>query len=62
MEAAAAVPRLEASELCTSGAVEAGTAMVAVTVTLPAVTAMVTADGSTRARRAMAARREVVSS
>ena len=50
VEAAAAVPRVEASEVSTAaGVVEAGTAMVAVMSTLPAVTAMVTSDVSTPA-------------
>ena len=50
IEAASAVPRAEESEVCTSSAVmEAGTAMIAVMITLPAVTAMVTSDWSTPA-------------
>ena len=50
VEAAAVVPRLEESEVCTVAAVmEAGTAMVAVMSTLPAVTAIVTSDLSTPA-------------
>jgi len=49
-EAAEAVPRVDESEVCTSSAVmEAGTAMVAVIITLPAVTAIVTSDWSTPA-------------
>ena len=47
MEAAAAVPRVEASEVCTAVVVvEAGTAMMAVMSTLPAVTATVTATAT----------------
>ena len=50
VEAAAAVPRVEASEVCTAAAVvEAGTVMVTMMSTLPAVTAMVTSDLSTPA-------------
>ena len=46
-EAAAAVPRVEASEVCTAaGVVEAGTAMVAVMITEPAATLMVTSEAS----------------
>ena len=45
VEAASAVPRLEESEVCTcSAVVEAGTAMVAVMITLAAVTWIVTSD------------------
>ena len=45
VEAASAVPRVEESEVSTtSGAVEAGTAMVAVMRTLPAATSIVTSD------------------
>ena len=52
-EAAAAVPRVEASEVCTSSAdIEAGTAMVAVMRTLAAVTLIVTSDLSTPAASA----------
>ena len=46
-EAAAAVPRVEASEVFTAaGVVEAGTAMVAVMITEPAATLMVTSEAS----------------
>ena len=46
-EAAAAVPRVKASEVCTAaGVVEAGTAMVAVMITEPAATRMVTSEAS----------------
>ena len=49
-EAAAAVPRVEESESCTTSAVvEAGTAIVAVMRTLAAVTRIVTSDLSTPA-------------
>ena len=45
VEAASAVPRLEESEVCTWSAVmAAGTAMVAVMITLAAVTWIVTSD------------------
>eukprot|EP00964_Phaeocystis_antarctica_P056075 scaffold33051_cov69-Phaeocystis_antarctica.AAC.2 len=48
--AAAAVPRVEASDACTAAAVvEAGTAMVAVMITLAAATLTVTSDVSTPA-------------
>ena len=57
-EAAAAVPRVEESEACTAAAVvEAGTAMVAVMITLAAATAMVTSDLSTAAAVAMPCRK-----
>ena len=50
VEAVAAVPRVEESEVCTAaGVVEAGTAMVAVMSTLPAATLIVTSDLSTPA-------------
>ena len=50
IEASAAVPRVEESEVCTAAAVvEAGTAMVAVMSTLPAVMAILTSDLSTPA-------------
>ena len=62
VEAAAAVPRVEASEVSTAAAVvEAGTAMVAVMSTLPAVTAMVTSDVSTPAAVATPCRKLEVS-
>jgi hypothetical protein len=49
-EAAAAVPRVEESEVCTVAAVmEAGTVMVAVMITLAAATLIVTNDLSTPA-------------
>ena len=52
-EAASAVPRVEASEVCTSSAaIEAGTAMVAVMRTLEAATRIVTSDSSTPAASA----------
>ena len=62
-EAAAAVPRVEASEVCTAaGVVEAGTAMVAVMITEPAATLMVTSEASsTPAAVAIFCRRLVVS-
>ena len=61
-EAAAAVPRVVVSEVCTAAAVEeAGTAMVAVMITLAAVTSMVTSDLSTPAAVATACRRLEVS-
>ena len=57
-EAVAAVPRVEASEVCTSAAVvEAGTAMVAVMSTLAAATVTVTAETSTLAAAAIELRR-----
>ena len=50
VEAASAVSKRAASELCTLSAVmEAGTAMVAVMITLAAVTLIATSDSSTRA-------------
>ena len=50
VEASAAVPKLEESEVCTASAVvEAGTAMVAVMRTLAAATRIVTSDWSTPA-------------
>ena len=59
VEAAAAVPRVEDSVVCTAaGVVEAGTAMVAVMSTLPAVTVTVTAEVSTPAAAAIEVRRE----
>ena len=61
-EAAAVVLRLEESEVCIAAAVvEAGTAMVAVIVTLAAVMLMVTAEVPTPAREATAVRKEEVS-
>ena len=61
-EAAAAVPRVVVSEVCTTAAVEeAGTAMVAVMITLAAATSMVTSDLSTPAAVATACRRLEVS-
>ena len=61
-EAAAAVPRVEVSEVCTAaGVVEAGTTMVAVMSTLAAVTLMVTSEASTPAASAIFCRRLVVS-
>ena len=60
-EAAEAVPRLVASEFCTASAVlEAGTAMVAVMITLPGVMATVTAEASTPATAAIELSREVL--
>ena len=62
VEAVAAVPRVESSEACIAAAVvEAGTAMVAVMSTLPAVTAMVTSDLSTPAAVATPRRKLEVS-
>ena len=47
VEAAAAVARVEVSEVCTAaGVVEAGTAMVAMMITEPAATLMVTSEAS----------------
>ena len=60
-EAAAAVPRLEASEVCTSAAVEAGTVIVAVMITLAGATVMTVDEGSTPALAAIESRRAVVS-
>ena len=52
-EAAVAVPRVEESEVCTAATVvEAGTAMVAVMITLPAATRIETSDGETPATAA----------
>ena len=52
-EAAAAVPTLERSEAATAAAVvDAGTAMVALMITLAAVTRIVTSDLSTAAASA----------
>ena len=61
-EAAAAVPRVKASEACTASAVvEAGTAMVAVMITEAAATLMVTSEASsTPAAVAIFCRRLVV--
>ena len=62
VEAAAAVPRVELSEVCTAAAVvEAGTAMVVVMSTLPAVTRRGTSDSSTPAAAAMRCRKLEVS-
>ena len=62
IEASAAVPRVEESEVCTAAAVvEAGTAMVAVMSTLPAVIAILTSDLSTPAAAAMPCRKLEVS-
>ena len=53
VEAASAVPRVEASEVCSASAVvEAGTMMVAVMRTLAAATRIVTSDLSTPAAAA----------
>ena len=53
-EAASAVLRVEVSEFCTTMAeVEAGTAMVAVMITLPGATLIVTSDVSTPAAAAI---------
>jgi len=53
-DAAAAVPRVENSEVCTAAAVvEAGTAIVAVMITLAAAKLIVTWDLSTPAAVAM---------
>ena len=56
-EAAAAVPRLEESEVRTMAAVEAGTVMVAVMRTLAAATVTLTAEASTPAAVAIESRR-----
>eukprot|EP00964_Phaeocystis_antarctica_P071141 scaffold43356_cov54-Phaeocystis_antarctica.AAC.4 len=59
VEAAAAVPRVEESVVCTAaGVVVAGTAMVVVIRTLPAVMAMVMAEVSTPAAAAIEMRRD----
>ena len=61
-EAAAAVPRLEESVVCTvTGVVEAGTAIMAVMSTLAAATVTVTAEASTAATAAIELCRAVVS-
>ena len=60
-EAAVAVPRLEESEFCTSAAVEAGTVIVAVMITLAAATVMMADEGSTPALAAIERRRAEVS-
>ena len=60
-EAAAAVPRLEESDVCTSAALEAGTMIVAVMITLPAATVMTTNEGLTPALAAIERWRAVVS-
>jgi len=53
LEAASAVPRADESEVCTSSAVmEAGTAMVAVMITLAAATLILTNDSLTPAAAA----------
>ena len=63
VEAVAAVPRLEESEVCTAAVVvEVGTAMMAVMSTLAAATVMVTAEGSTPATEEIEQRREEMSS
>ena len=61
VEAAAAVPRLEESEACTLAALEAGTVIVAVMITLAASTVMTVNEGATPALAAIARRRAVVS-
>ena len=62
VEAAAAVPRVEASEACTvTAAEEAGTAMLAVMITLAAATLIVTSEASTPAAVAMFCRKDEVS-
>jgi hypothetical protein len=61
-EAAAAVPRVEESEVCTAaGVVEAGTTIVAVMITLAAATRMDTEAASTPALAAIKFRRAEVS-
>ena len=60
-EAAAAVPRLEESEACTLAALEAGTVIVAVIITLAAATVMTVDEGATPAVAAIERRRAVVS-
>ena len=60
-EAAAAVPRLEESLVCTLAAVEAGTVIVAVMITLAAATVMTVDEGATPALAAIERRRAVVS-
>ena len=58
MLAAAVVPRLEETVLCTAAAVVvAGTAMVAVMITEAGATLMVTSDASTPAALAIVCRR-----
>ena len=62
VEAAAAVPRLEESVVCTAaGVVEAGTAMLAVMSTLAAATVTVTAEALTPTTAAIELCSEVVS-
>eukprot|EP00964_Phaeocystis_antarctica_P126067 scaffold89791_cov50-Phaeocystis_antarctica.AAC.3 len=60
-EAAAAVPRLEESLVCTLAAVEAGTVIVAVMITLAAATVMTVDEGATPALAAIERWRAVVS-
>eukprot|EP00964_Phaeocystis_antarctica_P113276 scaffold77327_cov81-Phaeocystis_antarctica.AAC.2 len=60
-EAAAAVPSLEESLVCTLAAVEAGTVIVAVMITLAAATVMTVDEGATPALAAIERRRAVVS-
>ena len=61
-EAAATVPRLEESVVCTAaGVVEAGTAMVAVISTLAAATVTLTAEASTPTTAAIELCSKVVS-
>ena len=60
-EAAAAVPRLEKSSPSTLAALEAGTVIVAVMITLAASTLMTVDEGATPAVSAIERRRAVVS-
>ena len=60
-EAAAAVPRLEESAVCTLVALEAGTVIVAVMITLAGATVMTVDEGATPALAAIERRRAVVS-
>ena len=59
-EAAAAVPRLEVSLVCTLAAVAAGTVIVAVMITLAAAMVMMVDEGATPALAAIESRRAEV--
>ena len=61
VEAAAAVPRLEESAVSTLVALEAGTVIVAVMITLAGATVMTVDEGATPALAAIERRRAVVS-
>ena len=60
-EAAAAVPRMEESAVFAASAVEAGTVIVAVMITLAGATVMTVDEGATPALAAIERRRAVVS-